>query len=234
MQFGCYRAAVALAQDITRTETSNLLEPSENRGLFAELLEPGENVLWRERTLPPPALRALEEVARGEIFERHARLDVGALDLTELLQPVSNRLARRFLEDDITALARAFGAMLGRRHVHGQLAVLRHDACAKFHSDNVTVRLLCTYAGPGTEWIRNEDVVRHNLARTDVDLETANRSVLRVSDAIRRVAAGDVLLLKGEAFAGNRGSGAVHRSPPIAAQGLRRLVFKIDEQPCGC
>ena len=211
-----------------------LVRPQRGRGPFAKLLEPGESVLWLERTLAPRAGSALEDVARGDPFEHRVRLDVARLDLSELLRPISNPLARQFLERDIASLTRDLGAALGRRHLHAQLAVLARDACRKFHADNVTVRLLCTYAGPGTEWIRNEDVVRRNLARTDVDLETANRSVLRDGGAVNHCTAGDVLLLKGQAFDGNRGRGAVHRSPPIAARSLRRLVFKVDEHPCGC
>ncbi len=176
----------------------------------------------------------LEETARGEFFATSARLDVSHLDLSELLQPVSNLLARRFLAQDIESLARVFGAAMGRRHLHAQLEVLDDDRCRKFHTDNVTVRLLCTYVGPGTQWVPNEDAVRGNLGRTYVDLETANRSVLRVADAVRECASGDVLLMKGEAFPGNRGFGVVHRSPPITTRSLRRLVFKIDEHACGC
>ena len=210
------------------------LRPQAGRGPFGPLLEPGENVLWSKRSLPPSVTKALEEVAEGEIFEHKGMLDVAELDLSGLLQSVSNPIARQFLTEDITSILADFSTALGRRHLYGQLAVVAHDRCRKFHTDYVTIRLLCTYVGPGTEWVRNEDVVRKNLARADVDLETANRSVLRVRDVVHHCAAGDLLLLKGEAFDGNRGSGAVHRSPPIAARALRRLVLKVDEQPCGC
>lgn len=33
-----------------------------------------------------------------------------------------------------------------------RLEKLDDRACPKFHVDSVTVRLLCTYCGPGTEW----------------------------------------------------------------------------------
>jgi len=191
-------------------------------------------MLQLERRLPLEVAAALDEEARGEAFMRTATLDAHAADARELLDTIAHPVARRFLEEDIARLAEDYGAMLGRRHLHAELAVVAHDACRKFHTDNVTVRLLCTYSGPGTQWVRNEDVVRTNLGRIDVELEEANRSVLRRADAVQHCGAGDVLLLKGEAFAGNRGFGAVHRSPPIVARSLRRLVFKIDERPCGC
>lgn len=204
------------------------------RGPFAPLLPPGENALWLKRSFTPSVADALGEIAEGDTFARKVVIDVDNLDLAELLQPISNPVARRFLEVDMASLVTDFSAALGSSHLHAQLAVVTHDKCRKFHTDNVTVRLLCTYAGPGTEWVRNEDVARENLARTDVDPETANRSVLRVQDAVHYCTAGDVLLLKGEAFDGNRGSGAVHRSPSIAGRSLRRLLFKVDEHSCGC
>ena len=210
------------------------LQQPERSAAFAELLEPGTSVLQVERSVQASIAEALDDVASGELFEHSVTLDAKDPAPDELLEPISNPVARRFLEQDIAWLAREYGALVGRRHLHGQLAVLAHDACRKLHVDNVTIRLLCTYAGPGTQWVANEDVVRSNLARIDVDFETANRSVLRHPDAVRHCGRGDVLLLKGNAFPKNRGFGAVHRSPPIAERSLRRLVFKIDERPCGC
>ena len=211
-----------------------LFRPRGGRGPFAPILDYGENVLWHERELEPRVASALEELTWAEPFESQAMLDVLEPDLDAFLRPVSNPLAREFLEQDIASLARSLGAAMGRRHLHGQLAIMARDGCRKFHADNVSLRLLCTYVGPGTEWIPNENVERRNLARTDVDFETANRSVLRRPDGVRRCGAGDILILKGEAFDRNRGSGAVHRSPPIVEHELRRLVFKLDESPCGC
>jgi len=201
---------------------------------FADILDPEVNVWTLQRRFVPAEARALERVAAGPAFEWNGRVDVARPDPTELLAEVHDPLARELLARDIASLVRAFGALLQRRHLHASLGVVRHDACRKLHADHVTVRLLCTYAGRGTEWVPNEDAVRANLGRIDVDFDTANRSVLRRPDALRRCEAGDVILLKGDAFQGNRGRGAVHRSPPIEADGLSRLVFKLDEHRCGC
>ncbi|MEM6292386.1 MAG: DUF1826 domain-containing protein [Myxococcota bacterium] len=201
---------------------------------FADLLEFGVSTLVRERTLPPELAASLADVADGPTFNHSATVDATAPELDELLEPVRSPEARRLLRRDLAALTREYGALLDRRHVHAQLSVVAHDACRKFHADQVTVRLLCTFAGPGTQWIHNDDVVRENLARIDVDLEEANRSVMRCANAVQQCNPGDVILLKGESFPNNRGAGAVHRSPPVVEDSLRRLVFKIDESPCGC
>lgn len=199
---------------------------------MAQLLEPGETVLQLHRPLAPEIREVMEETAMGEPFESNVVLDAKDLDLSEILAPISHPKARHFLKDDITSMITDLAELLGRRHLAAKLGVVPNDGCRKFHTDYVTLRLICTYAGPGTEWVRDEDVRRENLRRTDVDLETANRSVLREPDVVNHCGAGDILLLKGEVFEGNRGRGAVHRSPPLTHPSMRRLVLKIDPQRC--
>ncbi|MEM6989538.1 MAG: DUF1826 domain-containing protein [Myxococcota bacterium] len=201
---------------------------------FADILRPNVNILSVRRPFDRSVARIVAGVARGRAFELSARIDVGQPDPSPLLEHVADPRARRLLARDIVWLVGEFGALLGKKHLHAELSVVRADGCRKFHADNVTIRLLCTYVGPGTEWIADADVVRPNLAHIERDVAEFNRSVLRRDDAIRRCAAGEVLLLKGKARPGNRSGGAVHRSPPIEAQGLRRLLLKIDEHPCGC
>lgn len=198
------------------------------------LLRADVNLVTVARPLRPALASALRRTADGREFDHSAQLDVAHPDPTPLLGDVVDPLARSFLAADIAALAAQFGAVLRRRHVQARLSVVAADGCRKLHTDYVTVRLLCTYAGLGTEWVADADLVRKNLARIDVDIETANRSVLKRPEALRACNAGDVILLKGETYEGNRGRGAVHRSPPIEAHGLRRLLLKIDEHPCGC
>jgi hypothetical protein len=151
-----------------------------------------------------------------------------------LLEDVRAPVARRALLDDLGRLIPRYAAILGRHHVWAQLGVVDHDMCRKLHSDHVPLRLLCTYAGPGTEWVADADAVRENLQRIDVGVAEANRSVLRRPDAVRHAEVGDVLLLKGDAWPGFAGRGAIHRSPPVEARGARRLLLKLDAQPCGC
>ncbi len=201
---------------------------------LAAILAPRVNVVTFARSLTDEMSARLERVAAAAPFRRQAKLDSGLVDPTPLLSEIADPEAREFLALDIVELVSEYGRTLGRRHVHAKLAALHDDGCRKLHTDNVTIRLLCTYAGPGTEWVADPDVLRKNLGRTDVDIPTANRSVLRTPGVVRTVAAGDVILLKGDGYPGFRGRGAVHRSPPIAERGLHRLVLTLDEHPCGC
>jgi len=103
------------------------------------------------------------------------------------------------------------------------------DNCMKFHTDQVHIRLLCTYVGPGTWWVPN-----HLANRDRLGLRGDNDDIVPTLEAIREIPTGAIALLKGDAF-DHTEPGIIHRSPPIAARGLRRLLLRIDDpQSCGC
>ncbi len=92
--------------------------------------------------------------------------------------------------------------------------------CPRFHVDNVVLRGVMTYVGPGTHFLDNRDVDRSALGPPN---ETS--PPIEGSDAVIQIAqAGDLVLLKGEAWPGNDGYGAVHRSPPMPNGGTRLVV----------
>jgi len=95
---------------------------------------------------------------------------------------------------------------------------LADDACRRFHVDRSRLRLLCTYRGPGTEWLAEDQVNRHALAT-----HQPNERILRFGEP-RRLEPFWVAVMKGDRFPGNAGRGLVHRSPPIAGTGRRRLL----------
>ena len=201
---------------------------------FADILRPEINVVSVPRPIDPALQLRLVNVAQQTWFDHEATLDVVDTDPSPLLVGIEDERVRSFLAEDIGHLARQLGAILGRKHVHARLYVKRTDGCRKIHADNVTIRLLCTYAGPGTDWLPNEDVVRAFLGANNPNIEQANRRVIRKGAVLRRCELGEVLLLKGGAYPGNETFGAAHRAPPLGRSGVSRLVLRIDENPCGC
>ena len=201
---------------------------------FATILRPDINVVSIPRPLAPRIREGLEQVAAESTFAHEAQLDTKAPDARSLLESVDDKVLRQFLAEDIGFLTQKLGAILDRRHLHAKLFVQRSDGCRKIHTDYVKIRLLCTYAGPGTEWLPEENLVRKWLGPSDVDTHTANLRILREGTEPRRCEPAEILLLKGEAHPGNAGRGAAHRSPPLGSSGLSRLVLKIDEARCGC
>ena len=62
-------------------------------------------------------------------------------------------VAGRALEQDVAILARLFATVTQAAAVRLRLEHVNDNACRRHHVDAVRLRLLCTYAGPGTEWV---------------------------------------------------------------------------------
>ncbi|HEN8710176.1 MULTISPECIES: DUF1826 domain-containing protein [Pseudomonas] len=103
---------------------------------------------------------------------------------------------------DVCWLVSAYTCLLGARRVGLRVRVLHNAMCPRFHVDNVPVRLLTTYVGCGSEWLREGAIERAGLQFAPAPV-----------DNIQRLQAGDVALLKGEKWLGNEGAGLIHRSP---------------------
>lgn len=123
----------------------------------------------------------------------------------------------RLLAADVATLASALATIAGVSRVSIRLDVVETDACRRFHADYVTARLICTYVGPGTQWLTAADAAALGEGAT-VDSLT-----------VQSLATGDVGLFKGKTWAPD--APIVHRSPPILTTGERRLLLVIDPAP---
>lgn len=125
------------------------------------------------------------------------------------------------LYSDIMALAEEFMGVTGARRIGVRIERVESDNCRHFHVDLVKARLLTTYVGAGTEWLRDEDVERAALGGED-------NSLVRKPGAISQVLeTGWVGILKGER--GRPGGGLVHRSPPLPEGAAARVLLRIDQ-----
>ena len=89
--------------------------------------------------------------------------------------------------------------------------------CPRFHVDHVPVRLITTYAGIGSQWLREGVMDRRQLSQADAE----------PSERIEQIHCGEVALLKGSKWHGNEGHGLIHRSPALKAD-ERRLILTLD------
>lgn len=103
------------------------------------------------------------------------------------------------LTADLANLVELFAILTGTSEIGIRLETSAKQTCPKWHTDRVSLRLMTTYCGPGTEWL---------------DGATVHRS-----------ATGDVLLAKGELWSCTPGA-CLHRSPdPL---GVPRLLLTLD------
>lgn len=112
------------------------------------------------------------------------------------------------LVDELTTLAMRFAKIVACDRLRVRLDVIQTDACRKFHADNVTVRLLMPLVGPGTQW----------LAACKLHDDPP------IADGQLQI--GEVALFKGRVWAER--PEILHRSPPVAATGITRLLLAID------
>ena len=167
-------------------------------------------------------------------FTAHGRVSVLPDSIEAFLKPFAEGQSKIFFRQELARLLPIFTALTEVAEPTLTLGIVDHDACRKFHTDEVGIRMLCTYTGPGTEWVPNAGVRREHLGRGDIAWQEANALVLGKDTVTQRSGEGDLLWLKGEAWPGNRGWGAVHRSPSVQGSGVRRLLLKIDMHPCAC
>jgi len=120
---------------------------------------------------------------------------------------------------DVAWLVSAFACLLGARRIGVRLRVLDKAMCPRFHVDHVPVRLITTYAGVGSQWLKEGAMDRRLLSRPEA--EPMDDSL------IEQIGSGAVALLKGEKWHGNEGFGLIHRSPQLAP-GERRVILTLD------
>ena len=178
-----------------------------------------ELVIW-ERSLPTGLREWIEQteiisLPDLRILVRPSEL-LGALDplLDECGLKAGNM--RNGLVADINDLVIEFWNITRSEYVDVRLECVSHDACWKFHWDSVEIRLLTTYRGPGTEWVRR------------VHAEQAMQTQKGFKGPIERLKNGDVAIFKGCGNSLNRG--VVHRSPPISDTGLTRLLLCLNQR----
>lgn len=156
----------------------------------------------------PPPVECGELVAGGTLGEVRftttargaaAKID-RALTRLDLVKPARQRAA---VADDILSLVCGMLAVFSWPRVEVRLDLTDEQSCPKFHVDNVLVRLVTTYVGPGTEYVE-----------------------MPAADTVHRVAPGSLVLLKGHRHP-THADRVLHRSPPMRP-GTRRLCAAID------
>jgi hypothetical protein len=138
------------------------------------------------------------------------------------LDSATNWILFEPLVNDIAKCCELFTQITHAKTIRLSMKVVNQDACRKFHIDGYTYRLLCSYHGPGTEWVYNDNVNRKYLG------EGENEEIVKDVSAIQQINTFDVAILKGELPHQRNGKGIVHRSPPIQHTNNKRLVLRID------
>lgn len=185
--------------------------------IFSCIVKPTTTLaIWRRRLSDPLAdaahrisEQALELTTTVDPFCEQARLRLRQ----ELISATGRHYAPFY--DDILDLSARYAKASRGQAVKIRLETVGDDGCRRFHLDNVIMRLVVTYRGPGTQWVRPA------FATAASDLQTAYEGPLE------RLGTGDAAIFRGKK---SGVSGLVyHRSPPITPGAPARLVAVIDD-----
>jgi hypothetical protein len=113
-------------------------------------------VLWRRLT----RLNLQVTTASLRLWPPFTKVVQGPPDVAARLLLRDLSLVHWLLCTDIRKLGRLFAETAGCASVRIRLEHVADDACSRFHVDAVSLRLLCTYSGCGTEWLGEDGRVR--------------------------------------------------------------------------
>ncbi len=190
-----------------------------------QILGPGVNLSLWQRSAQPAITRELSPLQASHLPDVRCPTSLGSIDddISVLLQQQGlDPSGFKNWRVDLRRLADLFFSVSEDRDVTLRLVTTDDDDCPRFHVDGTHLRLLCTYRGPGTEWLTNEQVDRVAQANG-----APNERIVRFGgpSQFEPLWAG---ILKGDAYPGNAGQGLVHRSPPITNAGTVRVLFCLD------
>lgn len=141
-----------------------------------------------------------------------------------LLQLAPTRLADHpccsLWVEDVSRLCHGYCSLLERSDCLVHLDYER--PCQRFHADNLEIRLVCAYRGPGTLWLPPDNL---NLEAAE-QRGTGNEDIVRRSEDVQQLSQWDVLLMKGKKA---EGQPLYHRSPPPQLGDPPSLLLKLDE-----
>jgi hypothetical protein len=132
------------------------------------------------------------------------------------------------LAEELVFLTGLYTDLIGCPAVGLRIEVLEQPMCPRFHVDRVGVRLLCTWRGPGTEWLDDAWADRRRLGTGSGGLPDEQSGLMLPGAAIQSVPTHAIALLKGAGWPGNEPRGAIHRSPAVPAGQGPRILLSLD------
>jgi hypothetical protein len=193
--------------------------------VLQRILDLGVNLCLWQRPVQQAVRRELSSLQASNLPDVRCLTSLDSFDddVALLLQQQGlDPMAFSNWRSDLRRLANLYFSISDDRDVTLRLVTTDDDDCSRYHVDRTHLRLLCTYRGPGTEWLSNDQVDR--LAQ---GTGAPNEEIIRFGEP-SRFEPFWVGILKGDAYPGNAGYGLVHRSPPITGSGLTRVLFCLD------
>lgn len=210
--------------DVTQTTARHHVAQAKNVRDAEAIFHAGVDIALIKRDYPRIVkleFETLNRKLRGEYRGFITRTNTMG-PLAEFVQPFcESRITAQIVLGEIVGVIHDFMDLTGQMAVQIVLGQITGDHCRLFHCDKNHLRLLCTYTGKGTEWLRNEDVHRDGLG-------TGTNAGHIDGRPIQQLRPYDIAIIKGDSYPENEGSGLVHRSPPMLAGDEPRIFLALD------
>lgn len=186
---------------------------------FDRIKDPQKNILlyaWA----PSAQLRQVIEESRVASLPTLS-MTMPSEQIGQAATRAADPLARWVLEE-LTDVLTGYATLVPEKRVTIAFCKTREQSCPVFHIDRLSVRLLCTFKGPGTEWLDDAQVQRRWLGRGD------NRKIAGPEAIVYSTQPFQVCLLKGEQGLSQKDCGVVHRSPRVPHESEGRWYLRVD------
>jgi len=201
--------------------------PAAHLGDLVRIFDDDIDVCMHPRPAQPLLARYLRQVAMEGELSSGLEMIVEA-ESASWSAALPDGSGRELLIADLQHLVQLFVELLGCPRVGLRLRVLERAMCPRFHVDQTTVRMLCTYFGPGTEWLDERAANRQKLGTGANGLADTNSGLVLDPAEITRAPTFALVLLKGCAWPRNAHRGAIHRSPAADAEAPWRALVSLD------
>jgi len=225
MMFEQARLSFAAATPTRSTSAGGSAVVSSHPSVFERIFDDAVTVCIWNRQPDPILTNYLRESAGSGSWERRARVEVATPQFEELLTGFDADVGRVHWVTELSALVDLFATLTDSGAVGVRVTATDRATCPRFHSDQVGLRLLCSWLGEGTEWLAEDEVIREPAERPDTNARFSAGPV-RPGGVVRQMPPFAVGVFKGELWPKNQGRGAMHRSPQPFG---RRVFVSLDE-----
>ena len=150
----------------------------------------------------------------GKVYKKNSTEDIESLLKNDVLEVLQVDPFYKVWVSDMAQICEMFCDTLSSDAVGFCLGTDR--GCRRYHIDNVSMRLLVTYYGKGTEWLPDAAADRRAF-----ELGEPNENILKVPSKRQYMNSWDIAIFRGGS------QGLLHRTPDIALK-FPSLLLRLD------
>jgi hypothetical protein len=203
-----------------KTEPESHVRSDFHPSVLADIYQERCNLAAWHRTLSSKLNADIKQLLSNKALFNY-RTVIAPREVTEWLTQQWHDINCQHLIADIQNLITMYADLFEVEKIGLRLELVNKTVCPYFHVDKVVSRLVTTYHGPATEWLREENTNREALE------QRRYADIVRDEQQLRQAMVGDVMLFKGESWQNRQVEPIVHRSPQCPSH-QRRLLLTLD------